>query len=70
MRLTVAAMDSRIDKARAMRLDIENPLAKAGSTPGVRSAIIIDGAPAASPRPAPGLGQHTQEILRDPDWGG
>ena len=57
-------------QARGMRLKIENPLAKSGFTPGVRSAIMIDGAPAASARPAPALGQHTQEILADPRWGG
>ena len=32
---------------------------------GVRSPIVMDGAPAASERPAPGLGQHTGEILRE-----
>ncbi len=57
-------------QARRMRLKIDNPLAKDGFTPGVRSAIMIDGVPAASPRPAPGLGQHTHEILNDPHWGG
>ena len=56
--------------ARGMKLTLDNPLAKAGATPGVRSAIVIDGVPAASGRPAPGLGQHTQEILRDVNWGG
>ncbi len=56
--------------ARGMKLTLDNPLAKAGVTDGVRSAIMIDGAPAASPRPAPGLGQHTQEILSDVNWGG
>ncbi len=56
--------------ARGMRLELENPLAAAGVTFGVRSAIMIDGAPAASARPAPGLGQHTQDVLADPHWGG
>jgi crotonobetainyl-CoA:carnitine CoA-transferase CaiB-like acyl-CoA transferase len=32
---------------------------------GVRSPIVMDGAAAASDRPAPGLGQHTDEILRE-----
>ena len=57
-------------RARGMKLDLENPLAAAGSTPGLRSAIVIDGEPAASLRPAPALGQHTREVLADPDWGG
>jgi crotonobetainyl-CoA:carnitine CoA-transferase CaiB-like acyl-CoA transferase len=56
--------------ARGMKLTLDNPAAKSGKTDGVRSAIMIDGAPAASARPAPGLGQHTREILRDRNWGG
>ncbi len=56
--------------ARGMRLEIENPLAASGATPGLRSAIVMDGAPVAAPRPAPGLGQHTQEVLADKNWGG
>ena len=57
-------------KHRGMRIDTINPRAKAGTTPGVRSAIIMDGVPAASPRHAPALGEHTNEILADPAWGG
>ncbi len=56
--------------ARGMKLTLDNPLSPDGVTHGVRSAIMIDGAPAASARPAPGLGQHTQEILNDVNWGG
>ena len=56
--------------ARGLRLDLPNLRAKAGTTPGLRSAIVMDGAPAASPRPAPALGEHTDEILRDVNWGG
>ena len=55
---------------RGMRIDRSNPRAKAGSTPGVRSAIIMDGMAAASPRHAPALGEHTSEVLADPAWGG
>ena len=55
---------------RGMRIDIDNPLAANGTTPGLRAPIVMDGAPLASPRPAPGLGQHTDEVLRDKDWGG
>jgi crotonobetainyl-CoA:carnitine CoA-transferase CaiB-like acyl-CoA transferase len=57
-------------EARGMTLSLPNALAAGGTTPGVRSGIVIDGVPAASPRPAPGLGQHTAEILADPAWGG
>ena len=55
---------------RGMRIDRPNPKAKGGSTPGIRSAIMIDGKPAASPRHAPALGEHTAEVLADPRWGG
>ena len=55
---------------RGMRLALDNPLARAGTTPGLRSAIVMDGQPVASARPAPALGQHEDEILRDPNWGG
>jgi crotonobetainyl-CoA:carnitine CoA-transferase CaiB-like acyl-CoA transferase len=57
-------------RARGMKISLDNPLAKAGATPGLRSAVVIDGAAAASDRPAPALGQHTREVLADPRWGG
>jgi crotonobetainyl-CoA:carnitine CoA-transferase CaiB-like acyl-CoA transferase len=56
--------------ARGMRIDPANPLAKGGTTPGLRTPIVIDGEPAASPRASPGLGQHTEDVLSDPAWGG
>ena len=56
-------------RARGLERHLPNPLAAAGSTPGVRSAIMIDGVPQASARPAPALGQHEAEILADPNWG-
>jgi crotonobetainyl-CoA:carnitine CoA-transferase CaiB-like acyl-CoA transferase len=31
----------------------------------VRTPIVIDGAPMASERPSPRLGEHTAEILRE-----
>jgi crotonobetainyl-CoA:carnitine CoA-transferase CaiB-like acyl-CoA transferase len=52
-------------KHRGMRLDLPEPDAKAGSIPGVRTPITIDGKPMASERPSPRLGQHTQDILRE-----
>ena len=39
--------------------------AKAGFVPGVRTPIMLDGEPMASPNPAPRLGQHTAEILKE-----
>ena len=50
---------------RGMKLDLPSPAAKSGSIPGVRTPIVIDGWKAASEKPAPLLGEHTQEILRE-----
>lgn len=56
--------------ARGMALKIENPLAASGFTPGVRAPIMIDGQALCAPRPAPGLGQHNDDVLADLNWGG
>jgi crotonobetainyl-CoA:carnitine CoA-transferase CaiB-like acyl-CoA transferase len=50
---------------RGMRLELPDAGAKGGSIPGVRTPIMIDGEPMASERPAPRLGQHTRDILRE-----
>ena len=50
---------------RGMRIDPPSAAAKAGSIPGLRTPIVIDGAPAAAERSAPQLGEHTAEILRE-----
>jgi crotonobetainyl-CoA:carnitine CoA-transferase CaiB-like acyl-CoA transferase len=50
---------------RGMRLELASPAAKGGKIPGVRTPIVVDGEPMASPRPAPRLGEHTAEILRE-----
>ncbi len=52
-------------KHRGMKLSLPLPEAKAGTIPGVRTPIMFDGQPAASPNPAPKLGEHTAEILRE-----
>ena len=51
--------------ARGMRVDRPHPAAKGGSIPGVRSPITINGYRAAAQRPQPGVGEHTDEILRE-----
>jgi crotonobetainyl-CoA:carnitine CoA-transferase CaiB-like acyl-CoA transferase len=48
-----------------MQLALKNPAAKGGTIPGVRTPVMIDGAPMASERSAPRLGEHTAEILRE-----
>jgi crotonobetainyl-CoA:carnitine CoA-transferase CaiB-like acyl-CoA transferase len=50
---------------RGMKLTLPSAAAKAGSIPGVRTPIVLDGWKAASERPAPLLGEHTAEILRE-----
>jgi crotonobetainyl-CoA:carnitine CoA-transferase CaiB-like acyl-CoA transferase len=55
---------------RGMRVDLAAPEARGGSIPGVRTPIVLDGAPMASDSPSPALGAHTAEVLADPNWGG
>ena len=50
---------------RGMKLALPSAAAKAGTIPGVRTPIVIDGWKAASEHPAPLLGEHTAEILRE-----
>ncbi len=52
-------------KHRGMKLAVPSDYAKGGTIPGVRTPIMIDGAPMASPHPAPRLGEHTAEILKE-----
>ena len=52
-------------KHRGMQLELPSAAAKGGKIPGVRTPIVLDGAPMASDRPAPRLGEHTAEILRE-----
>jgi crotonobetainyl-CoA:carnitine CoA-transferase CaiB-like acyl-CoA transferase len=50
---------------RGMQVKLASAAAKAGEIPGVRTPIMLDGRPMASERPAPRLGEHTAEILRE-----
>jgi crotonobetainyl-CoA:carnitine CoA-transferase CaiB-like acyl-CoA transferase len=52
-------------KHRGMKLDLPSSAAKAGTIPGVRTPIVMDGWRAASERPSPRLGEHSAEILRE-----
>jgi crotonobetainyl-CoA:carnitine CoA-transferase CaiB-like acyl-CoA transferase len=53
---------------RGMRLDRDVPDAAAGTVPGVRTPLMIDGVAQAHDRPAPRVGQHDDEVRRDPAW--
>jgi crotonobetainyl-CoA:carnitine CoA-transferase CaiB-like acyl-CoA transferase len=48
-----------------MSVDLPSAAAKAGTIPGVRTPIVMDGWKADSGRPSPQLGEHTAEILRE-----
>jgi crotonobetainyl-CoA:carnitine CoA-transferase CaiB-like acyl-CoA transferase len=50
---------------RGMKLDLASEAAKGGTIPGVRTPIVMDGWRAASDRPAPRLGEHSAEILKE-----
>jgi crotonobetainyl-CoA:carnitine CoA-transferase CaiB-like acyl-CoA transferase len=50
---------------RGMKIERPSAAAKEGKIPGVRTPIMIDGEPTAAGRPAPRLGEHTAEILRE-----
>ena len=52
-------------KHRGMKVDVPSAAAKGGTIPGIRTPIMIDGAPTAAERPAPRLGEHTAEILKE-----
>jgi len=52
-------------KHRGMKLDLPSAAAKHGSIPGLRTPIVMDGWKTASERPAPLLGEHSAEILRE-----
>ncbi|WP_420101988.1 CaiB/BaiF CoA transferase family protein [Bosea sp. (in: a-proteobacteria)] len=56
--------------ARGVRVDLPNTAAKGGTIPSVASPIVMDGVRQVAPRPSPGLGEHADEILNDPAWGG
>ncbi|MDE2375421.1 MAG: CoA transferase, partial [Hyphomicrobiales bacterium] len=50
---------------RGMKIERPSAAAKDGKIPGVRTPIVIDGAPMAAERPSPRLGEHTAEILQE-----
>jgi crotonobetainyl-CoA:carnitine CoA-transferase CaiB-like acyl-CoA transferase len=50
---------------RGMKLALKSDVAKGGTIPGIRTPIMLDQTPMASERPAPRLGEHTAEVLRE-----
>ncbi|MGY6646871.1 MAG: CaiB/BaiF CoA transferase family protein [Salinarimonas sp.] len=56
--------------ARGMQVALPAPAAQGGLIPGVASPMVIDGTRMTAQTPSPRLGEHTREVLADPDWGG
>jgi crotonobetainyl-CoA:carnitine CoA-transferase CaiB-like acyl-CoA transferase len=52
-------------KYRGMKLDLPSAFAKNGTIPGIRTPIMVDEQPMAAEHPAPRLGEHTAEILKE-----
>ncbi|WP_199084774.1 CaiB/BaiF CoA-transferase family protein [Bosea sp. ASV33] len=56
--------------ARGVRVDLPSEAAKAGSIPTIASPIVMNGVRQVAGRPSPRLGEHADDILNDPAWGG
>ena len=56
--------------ARGVRVDLPSDAAKAGHIPTVASPIVMNGVRQVAERPSPRLGEHADDILNDPAWGG
>jgi crotonobetainyl-CoA:carnitine CoA-transferase CaiB-like acyl-CoA transferase len=56
--------------ARGVRVALPSTAAKAGSIPTVASPIVMNGVRQVAGRPSPRLGEHADDILNDPAWGG
>jgi crotonobetainyl-CoA:carnitine CoA-transferase CaiB-like acyl-CoA transferase len=56
--------------ARGVKVELPSEAAKAGHIPTVASPIVMDGVRQIASRPGPRLGEHEDESLNDPAWGG
>lgn len=56
--------------ARGVKVELPSQAAATGAIPTVASPIVMDGVRQVAPRPSPRLGEHRDEILNDPAWGG
>lgn len=56
--------------ARGVKVDLPSEAAKAGHIPTVASPIVMNGVRQVAGRPSPRLGEHADEVLNDPAWGG
>ncbi len=51
--------------ARGLRVDLPAPEVPGGLIPSVRAPIVFSDADLALQRPAPRLGEHTEEVMRE-----
>ncbi|MGL4323016.1 MAG: CaiB/BaiF CoA transferase family protein [Beijerinckiaceae bacterium] len=56
--------------ARGMRVDLPAPQTQDGVLPSVRQPIVINGEPLFGAHASPALGEHNDDVLSDPHWGG
>jgi crotonobetainyl-CoA:carnitine CoA-transferase CaiB-like acyl-CoA transferase len=54
---------------RRMVSELPEAKAEGGAVPTLRTPIVIDTVPMVAETAAPRLGQHSAEVLSDPDWG-
>ena len=55
---------------RGMKVELDAPHVAGGTMPTLRSPLMLDGEAQVSRRPPPRLGEHTDDVLADPAWGG
>jgi crotonobetainyl-CoA:carnitine CoA-transferase CaiB-like acyl-CoA transferase len=55
---------------RGMKVELDAPHVAGGTVPSLRSPLMLDGEAQVSRRPPPRLGEHTDDVLADPAWGG
>ncbi len=55
---------------RGVRVELDAPATREGHVSSLRSPIMIDGAPLFSTLVSPELGEHGDQIINDPAWGG
>lgn len=56
--------------ARGVKVDLPSTAARTGSIPTVASPIVMNGVRQVAGRPSPRLGEHADDIMNDPAWGG
>lgn len=61
--------DPQVQHRKLVR-QLPAPYAKGGHIPAMGCPIVMDGVRLTADRPSPRLGEHQDEVLNDPHWGG